>query len=128
MDEQLLWGDGDDHGILPDANFYSIVAIHIERDPEDGSEPFLDLTVSRTERRLLRFWSPQDLEIEHGGPFDTGGSRIQDISSRGLNGLGVRVRDCEGPLGAVSFGLEAPTTSLGNGNSLSSCRPPKVSL
>jgi len=104
MNERLRWGAAAEHSILPDAIFYRIVALRIERDPEDGSEPFLDLTVRRgAERRLLRFWSPQDLEIERGGPTDTSGFQISDISSSGLEGLNVRVWNCEGSLGAVSF-------------------------
>jgi hypothetical protein len=77
MNEQSRWGDAPDHEILPEASSYNIVALRIDRVPEDGSEPFLDLTVRRrAERRLLRFWSPQDLEIERGGPTDTGGFRV----------------------------------------------------
>ena len=54
------------------------MALRIEREPKDGSEAFLDLTVRRgTERRQLRFWSPQELEIERGGPTRTGGFQIQ---------------------------------------------------
>ena len=98
------WGDAPEHEILPNAISYHIVALHIERDPEDGSEAFLDLTVRRgTERRLLRFWSPRELEIERGGPTNTGGFQIQDISSRGMEDLGVRVYDCEAGGEGVSF-------------------------
>jgi len=92
------WGEAPEHKILPNASSYHIVAVRIELDPEDGSEAFLDVTVRRgTERRLLRFWSPRELEIETegGGPINTGGFQIQDISSRGMEGLGVRVYDCE---------------------------------
>jgi len=51
-----------EHEVLPNAISYAIVALRIEREPKDGSEAFLDLTVRRgTERRQLRFWSPQEL-------------------------------------------------------------------
>ena len=104
MNERHRWGDAPEHDILPDARSYSIVAFHLERDLEGGSEPFLDLTLRRgAERRILRFWSPRDLEIERGGPTYTGGLQISDISSQGLEDLTVRVWDCEGSRGAVSF-------------------------
>ena len=102
MDETR--GCAREHEILPNAISYDVVALRIEREPEDGSEAFLELAVRRgTERRQLRFWSPRELAIERGGPTSTGGFQIQDISSRGMEGLGVRVFDCEGSWGAVSF-------------------------
>jgi hypothetical protein len=98
------WGDAPEHKILPNAISYHIVALHIEPDPADGSEAFMDLTVRRgTERRLPRFWSPQELEIERGGPTNTGGFQIQDISSRRMEDLGVRAYDCEAGGEGVSF-------------------------
>lgn len=96
------WGDAPQHPILPNAHRYAIVALQLELEPEDGSEPFLDLVLRQgAERRRLRFWSPQELEIERGGPVDTGGFEILDISSRGLEELGVLVSDSEGAGGGT---------------------------
>jgi len=55
------------------------------------------------ERVNLRFWSPQDLEIERGGPSKTGGLMIEDISARGWDRIGVRVTDREPTRGAMRF-------------------------
>ena len=98
------WGPDPDHPILPRAFEYEIVALHLQKEPPDGSEPYLELTLKRgSERRLLRFWSPQDLEVERGGPAMTSGFQILDISRRGLEHLGVRVTDFEASHGAVHF-------------------------
>ena len=92
------------HPILPHANAWEIVGFRLERDPQDGEEPFLDLTLRRgLERIVLRFWSPQDLEIERGGPTNTGGLSIEDVSTRGWERIGVRVTDREATVGAVRF-------------------------
>jgi hypothetical protein len=99
-----LWGDDPDHGILPAAWAYEIVGLRLEKEPEDGLEPYLDLFLRKgTDRLGLRFWSPQDLEVERGGPVMTHGLRILDLSARGLDGLGVRVTDGEGTIGAIRF-------------------------
>ena len=83
---------------------YEIIAIRLEREPIDVDEPFLDLTLRKgRERRLLRFWSPRDLEIERGGPTMTSGLMIRDIRARGLCGLGVEVDDFEASPGVVRF-------------------------
>ena len=92
------------HSILPRAFEYEIVGLRLEREPFDGSEPFLDLTLRRgQERRVLRFWSPQNLEVERGGPTMTSGLVIYDIRARGLDRLGVEVKDFEASHGRVSF-------------------------
>lgn len=93
-----------EHPILPRAWEYEIIGIRLEREPYDGSEPFLDLRLRKgTERRLLRFWSPCELEIERGGPCMTSGLVIRDIRARGLDGLGVMVSDFEASPGSVEF-------------------------
>jgi hypothetical protein len=84
--------------------------------PLAGGEPFLDLTVERRgERRTLRFWSPRDLEIERGGPQNTGGLEILDISARGLDRLAVRVSDFEASPGAVRFVARAVENLVNHG-------------
>jgi hypothetical protein len=93
-----------EHSILPKAFEYEIIGLRLDREPIDGIEPFLDLTLRRGQhRRVLRFWSPQNLEIERGGPTMTHGLVIYDIRGRGLERLGVEVDDFEGNHGRVSF-------------------------
>jgi hypothetical protein len=92
------------HPILPCAWKYEIIGIRLEREPFDGSEPYLDLRLRNgTDRRLLRFWSPRELEIECGGPRMTGGLVIRDVRARGLDGIGVMVDDVEASPGSVTF-------------------------
>ena len=92
-----------DHSILPEAWHYEIIGVRLELAPEDGGEPFLDLTLRRgADRRTLRFFRPKDLEIEKGGPV-SGGLRIVDVSSRQLDNLGVRVDDFEATPGSLRF-------------------------
>jgi hypothetical protein len=93
-----------DHDILPEAWRWEIVGVHLERAPEDGGEPFLDLTLRLgRDRRRLRFWSPSDIEIERGGPCMTAGLVIKDLRPRGLDGLTVAVDDFEATVGATRF-------------------------
>jgi hypothetical protein len=93
-----------DHPILPEAWRYEIVGFRLERAPEDGGEPFLDLTLKLGARRkTLRFWSPVDVEIERGGPCMTSGLTIRDLRARGLEHVGVKVDDAEATRGAVRF-------------------------
>jgi GNAT superfamily N-acetyltransferase len=97
-----------EHAILPRAFEYEIVGLHLEREPADEQEPYLDLVLRRgAERRILRFWSPVDIEIERGGPTMTSGLVIRDIRQRGIAHLGVRVDDFEGTQGAVRFSARA---------------------
>jgi hypothetical protein len=93
-----------DHPILPRANAWGIVGLNVQMEPSHGSEPFLDLTLRRhSEERRLRFWSPQDLEIEKGGPRHARGFCNLDVRARQLDGLAVRVDDYEGSHGVVRF-------------------------
>lgn len=93
-----------DHSILPRAWEFEIVGLRLEKEPLDGSEAFLDLSLRRgDERRVLRFWSPSDLEVERGGPTMTGGLVIRDLRGRGLDRISVKVDDFEASLGAVRF-------------------------
>jgi hypothetical protein len=92
-----------DHSILPEARQYGIIGVRLELAPEDGGEPFLDLTLRRgNDRRVLRFFSPRDIEIEKGGPVN-GGLRIVDVSGRQLDNVGVRVDDSEAAPGSIRF-------------------------
>ena len=97
-----------EHTILPDAHTWEIVGLNFQGAPKDEAEPYIDLTVRRGgEERRLRFWSPQQLTIEEGGPRMTHGLTIQDVSHRGLERLGVRVDDVEGSTGGVRFWARA---------------------
>ena len=76
--------------------------------PDEQFETFLDLTLKKDGvLRQLRFYSPQDLEIEKGFPSATGGFCIYDVSARGLESLRVRVGDFEASPGAVRFWARA---------------------
>src|SRR6476646_10186057 len=93
-----------EHPILPGACEYEIIGLRLEREPPDGIEPFLDLTLRRgQQRRVFRFWSPQNLEVERGGPRMTHGLVIYDIRARGWDRLDVEVADFENTEGGVSF-------------------------
>ena len=97
-----------DHRILPEAWTWEIIGLNIQRAPKGEVEPYLDLTIRRgAEERRLRFWSPQQLSVEEGGPVHTHGLSIQDVGHRGLERLGVRVDDLEGSHGAVRFWARA---------------------
>ncbi len=103
-----MFEDDVEHSILPRAFEYEIVGFHLEREPVDEQEPYLDLVLRRgADRRVLRFWSPVDIEIERGGPTMTSGLVIRDIRRRGIEKLGVRVDDFEGTQGAVRFSARA---------------------
>jgi hypothetical protein len=98
------WSEDPLHPVLPRSFEYEIIGVRLEREPLDEIEPFLDLTLRRgDERRVLRFWSPTNLEIERGGPVMTSGFVIYDIRARGWSGLGVQVDDVEPTPGAVRF-------------------------
>ncbi|MFT7676387.1 MAG: hypothetical protein ACI8QC_000358 [Planctomycetota bacterium] len=67
-------------------------------------EPFLDLFLRRENTvRKLRFWSPQNLEVEKGFPQPTSGMQILDVSKRQLDGLNVQVADFEASWGSITF-------------------------
>ncbi|MDB4906246.1 MAG: hypothetical protein JWO05_1030 [Gemmatimonadetes bacterium] len=92
-----------EHPVLPEAWRYEIVGLFLDLSPEDGEEAYLDLHLRRDGmRRVLRFWSPQDLEIQRGGPV-SGGLQLFDVSDRQFAGLGVRVDDGEASTGSLRF-------------------------
>ena len=69
-------------------NLISYIDLHLKKDDE--------LT-------KLRFWGPQELEIEKGFPWATGGMFIEDVSSQGLESLNIYVGDFEASNGSVTF-------------------------
>lgn len=91
------------HRIIDAPHSYQLRALRYDTGA-DGGEPYLDLELGKgPEIRRLRFWSPRDLEIEKGFPQSTGGMEILDVSARHLDGIGVRVADCESSWGAITF-------------------------
>jgi len=91
------------HPIIDRPFEYDVGALHYHVGL-DGSEPYIDLDLYRgAVVRRLRFWSPQDLEIEKSFPGPTRGMEILDVRARGLDRLAVRVSDFEGSWGKITF-------------------------
>jgi hypothetical protein len=91
------------HPIIDRPWEYEIVGFCYLR-PDDWSEPYVDLTSQKGRIvRRLRFFSPQEIEIEKGFPGFTNGIHILDIRSRGLEKSGVLVDDFEASEGSVRF-------------------------
>ncbi len=93
-----------DHPILKDAWRHEVVGVHY-----DGlaDEPYLDLVLRHADSKMLRrlrFFSPQQVRIS-GFPNMTWGLAISDVSSRGMEGIGVEVYDFEssGPSAAELY-------------------------
>jgi hypothetical protein len=73
----------------------------LEVEPEDGSEPRLDLRLSLAGEVVeLRFWSPSEVSI--GWPLKTSGLEILDLSARGME-IKVQVADFEASPGGIRF-------------------------
>ncbi|PHS19060.1 MAG: hypothetical protein COA78_01465 [Blastopirellula sp.] len=91
------------HSIIDNPHEYHILRMCYEV-KNNGCESFLDLHLAKGDlTRRLRFWSPQDLEIEKGFPQPTSGMQILDVRSHQMDGIGVRVSDSEATLGAITF-------------------------
>jgi hypothetical protein len=100
MDEYL---EDPHHPILENPWKYAIESLHFHAGL-DGTEPYLDLHLSLDgAHRRLRFWSPQDIELEKGFFYATHGMAILDVSGRGLERLSVRVSDFEASSGSITF-------------------------
>ena len=69
----------------------------------DGGEAYIDLGLTKGDSlRRLRFHGPQELQITRGFP-NSSGLVILDVSSRQLDGLGVRVMSREAHDGCPEF-------------------------
>jgi len=91
-----------DHPILDRPWTWQIVSLQFQV-AQDGAESFIDLELRRAaEHRRLRFWSPQDLQVEKGFPAAPG-LVILDVTRRGLDRLNVHVDDFEGGPGGIRF-------------------------
>ena len=92
-----------DHEIIDRPHEYRIADLRYSAGL-DGEEAFVDLELRKESTvRRLRFWSPQQFEIEPGFPLPTHGMLILDVRRRRLEGLGVWVTDFEGNNGSVTF-------------------------
>ncbi len=96
--------DGDpQHTIIDRPHEFRIGTLHYHVGL-DGQESHLDLHLHRgDEVRRLRFYSPQDIEIEKGFPLPTGGMVILDVTGRQMEGLRVRVADFEASWGSITY-------------------------
>jgi hypothetical protein len=93
-----------DHSIIENPWQYQIIEFHYHVEPDNGEGSFIDLYLKKDDVvRRLRFLKPQNLQIEKGFPYPTGGLCILDIRSRQLDGLGVEVADFENSNGAITF-------------------------
>ena len=90
------------HPVIDRPHEYEIVEFTYVS-PLDGSEPYIDLELLKGDRlRLLRFFSPQDLQITKGFP-NSSGLTILDVRARQMDGLGVRMANCEAHGGCPEF-------------------------
>jgi hypothetical protein len=95
--------DDPDHPILTDPFRWELLEFTYRRDLDDWRESYIDMVFVRdAERRRLRFYAPQELEMSRGLP-NSFGLCILDVSGRQLEGLGVRVANLEQSYGAPSF-------------------------
>jgi len=92
------------HPILDRPWEYEVVGFNFQRSLILETEPYIDLTLqSGSAVRRLRFYGPKDIQIESGFPEWTGGLVILDVTSRGMEGIGIRVDDFEASRGSVTF-------------------------
>ena len=95
------------HPIIDNPFQYDIVGFYYYADLKDFLKSYIDLTLQKDEViRKLRFYGPQDLEIEKGFPWATGGMEILDVSNRQLSNINVWVNDFEASNGSITFWAE----------------------
>lgn len=96
--------DGDPHHPIVERPWeYEIVGLSYHRDLDSWADSFIDLTLQKgSDRRSLRFFGPQDLQIDEGFPSSSG-LCILDVSNRQLDGIGVRVANFEASGGCPTF-------------------------
>jgi hypothetical protein len=107
--------DGDpDHPILPNPFQWELVEFTFHRDPADVRRSFIDLVLARDGvNRRLRFFGPRDVELTRGLPSSSG-LYIQDVSSRQMEGVEVRVGSFE-PVPCVPSFWAASVEEAGDG-------------
>lgn len=92
------------HPIIDSPHLYDIDYFSYKFIESDNSESYIDLHLKKgAELTKLRFWGPQDLEIEKGFPWATGGMFIEDIAAHGLESLNIYVGDFEASNGSITF-------------------------
>ena len=92
------------HPIIESPHLCDIVFFSYTFVESDNLISYIDLHLKKDdELTKLRFWGPQDLEIEKGFPWATGGMFIEDVSSHGLESLNIYVGDFETSNGSVTF-------------------------
>jgi hypothetical protein len=96
--------DGDpDHPILHEPWRWELLEFTYRRSLADWQESYIDLVFYRDgQKRRLRFFAPQDIELSRGLP-NSAGLCILDVSGRQLDGLRVRVASFEQSCGTPSF-------------------------
>ena len=102
--EQHDYTEEPDHSIIEHPYQYQIVEMVYHVDLKDRLNSYIDLTLVKDSTiRHLRFWGPQNLQIEEGFPRPTHGMKILDIRKRQWENLGVAVLDFEASHGAITF-------------------------
>lgn len=92
------------HSIVESPHLYDIDFFSYKFVESNISESYIDMHLRNGGELIqLRFWGPQDLEIEKGFPQATGGMFIEDIRSHGLESLNIYVGDFEASHGSVTF-------------------------
>jgi hypothetical protein len=92
------------HSILSNSHEYKLCDFHYHVDFSDPNESFIEMSLQKNlERVTLRFWQPIKLKIEEGFPQATGGMVFYDVSTHGLEDIGVEVADFEASWGSVTF-------------------------
>ncbi len=93
-----------EHPIIKHPHKYNIIGFYYHINLDDFLESYIDLTMKYEDLvRSLRFYGPQDLEIEKGFPENTGGMKILDVRKRQLDAIGVWVTDVEASHGSLTF-------------------------
>lgn len=92
------------HPIVELPHLYDIDFFSYKFVESDHSKSHIDLHLRKDDELIkLRFWGPQNLEIEKGFPWATGGMFFEDVSSHGLESLNIYVGDFEASNGSVTF-------------------------
>ncbi|MAX55770.1 MAG: hypothetical protein CL537_09725 [Alcanivoracaceae bacterium] len=92
------------HPIIDSPHLFDIEYFSYKFVESNNSDSYVDLHLKKDGKTTkLRFWGPQDLEIEKGFPWATGGMFIEDITSHGLEALNIYVGDFESNGGSITF-------------------------
>jgi len=96
--------EGKLHPIIDRPFEYKVIGLNYKKNSDDHLRSYIDLKLQKGDIiRNLRFYGPQDLEIEKGFPEPTSGMEILDVSERQLENINVRVTDFEASPGKITF-------------------------